>query len=179
MKPVILTANEIELLRSDCLWVAEADVWVPPALTALPRDVWNAQRERQGLPPADPGVYAFTGPEWVIRATPVADQYWVKEDWAISGAAKEYDSAVWHYQGWSVWYRSDGSVRRGSRPRDEQGDWRPARTMPAWASRYTAKTTDTELIRYRDVPELTKIVGHTQDNLEKNRWCWHYRLALI
>ena len=89
------------------------------------------------------------------------DRIWVQEEFAISKSADEHElaestsSAPVGY----VWYSS--SPEQGSINSSCRGRWRPADTMPRWASRITLDVTSVRVERVKDTDEgMAKDEGH-------------------
>lgn len=86
------------------------------------------------------------------------DLLWCKETWAISRGASDEKRDIWRHQGWSLWYRADGSrVFTGSEDGGpafmERGSWRSSRFMFRWASRITLHLTDVRVERVQEIGE--------------------------
>ncbi|QEL57841.1 hypothetical protein FYK34_07745 [Chromobacterium paludis] len=68
------------------------------------------------------------------------DRLWVQEEWATDSSLDGKDPAL--FAAWPVRYLADGEVRAcGAFHGNTNGEARPAKTMPRWASRITLEIT--------------------------------------
>lgn len=154
--PFTPTAQELAALLDDRLTQIRRPVEPQPLGEVISAAPWADGLWRIEHKPASAPVGKYVGIRVRSPLGAVGDEVWAREAWATIPL---YDILDCDKLGRTIdlFWEVDGKQTRYHKA--EPGRWRPATTMPRWASRITRRVTGVRVERLQDITEDSAIVS--------------------